>query len=163
ADVVLVAHPTLDQLTQVQARLGWLREALGGRLWLALCGPGPYRAAEIARDLRVQVAGELPDDGKGAGVLSGRLVGRGWQRLRLTARQMPLDPPVEQRVARAVRDWFTGLGPLTPLLADKRNTNIFINGNRVLVKRTDGSKDRLPAITSSDDELIDLVRDIATR
>src|SRR5256885_4147692 len=82
-DVVLVAHPTLDQLTQVQARLGWLRETLGGRLWLALSGPGPYPAAEIARDLAVDVAGDLPDDGKGAGVLSGRLVGRGWQRLRL--------------------------------------------------------------------------------
>ncbi len=83
ADVVLVARPTLDQLTQVQARLGWLREALGGRLWLALSRPGPYRAAEIARDLRVDVAGELPDDDRGAGVLSGRLVGRGWPRLQL--------------------------------------------------------------------------------
>ncbi len=68
-DVVLVARPTLDQLTQVQARLGWLREAVGARLWLALCGPGPYRAAEIARDLGVDVVGELPEDGKGAGVL----------------------------------------------------------------------------------------------
>src|SRR6266545_7243381 len=83
ADVVLVAHPTLDALIQVQARLGWLRETLGGRLWLALSGPGPYRPAEIARDLGVAVAGEVPDDARGAGVLSGRLVGRGWQRLRL--------------------------------------------------------------------------------
>jgi hypothetical protein len=82
-DVVLVARPTLDQLTQVQARLGWLREAIGGRLWLALCGPGPYRAAEIARDLGVAVAGEVPHDRNGAGVLAGRLVGRGWRRLRL--------------------------------------------------------------------------------
>src|SRR6266511_5497994 len=83
ADVVLVAHPTLDQLTQVQTRLGWLRETLGGRLWLALSGPGPYRPAEIARDLGVEVAGEVPDDARGAGVLSGRLVGRGWPRLQL--------------------------------------------------------------------------------
>jgi len=82
---------------------------------------------------------------------------------RLAARQMPLDPPVEQWVARALRDWFTDLGPLTPLVRDARNANIFINGKTVWVKRTDGSKDRLPAITSSDDELIDLVRDIATR
>ena len=83
---------------------------------------------------------------------------------RLAARKMPLDPPVEAQVARALRDWFTDLGPLTPLVRDPRNTNIFINGNRtVWVKRTDGSKVRLPAITSSDDELIELVRDIATR
>src|SRR2546421_4239669 len=110
ADVVLVAHPTLDQLTQVQARLGWLRETLGGRLSLALSGPGPYPAAEIARDLRGDVVGELPDDDKGAGVLSGRLVGRGWQRLRLPraaraiawevhyARPRPAIPPVLQGV-----------------------------------------------------------------
>ena len=82
-DVVLVTRPTLDQLTQVQARLGWLREAIGARLWLALSGPGPYPATEITRDLGVDVVGELPDDGKGAGVLSGRLYGRGWRRLRL--------------------------------------------------------------------------------
>jgi len=106
ADVVLVARPTLDQLTQVQARLGWMRETLRGRLWLALSGPGPYPAAEIARDLRVDVVGELPDDRRGAGVLAGRLVGRGWQRLRLPraaraiawrlhdARPQPAVPPV---------------------------------------------------------------------
>ena len=52
------------------------------------------------------MAGELPDDAKGAGVLSGRLVGRGWQRLRLPraaraiawrlhdARPRPAIPPV---------------------------------------------------------------------
>jgi len=82
---------------------------------------------------------------------------------RLAAREMPLDPPVEARVARAVRDWLTELGPLTPLVKDPRNANIFINGKTVWVKRTDGSKDRLAPITASDDELIDLVRDIAAR
>jgi hypothetical protein len=107
ADVVLVARPTLDQLIQVRARLGWLREALGGRLWLALSGPGFYRAAEVARTLGVEVIGEVPrNDRSGAGVLAGRLVGRGWQRLRLPraaraiawtlhdARPRPAAPPV---------------------------------------------------------------------
>jgi len=83
-EVLLVVRPTLDALTQVQARLGWLRQALAGRLWLALSGPGPYRAAEISRDLGVPVVGEVPrNDRTGAGVLAGRLVGRGWRRLRL--------------------------------------------------------------------------------
>jgi len=82
---------------------------------------------------------------------------------RLAAGQMPLDPPVEAQVARAVRDALTGLGPLTPLLADPRNANIFITGRSVWVKRTDGSKVQLPSVTSSAQELIDLIRDLAAR
>ncbi len=83
-DVVLVVRPTLEELIQVQARLGWLREAVGGRLWLALSGPGPYQRAEVARTLGVEVVGELPrNDRSGAGVLAGRLVGRGWRKARL--------------------------------------------------------------------------------
>jgi len=93
ADVVLVARPVLEDLTQIQARLGWLREAVGGRLWLALVGSGPYPATEVARDLGMRVLGEVPgDDRHGVGVLTGRLSGRGWQRLRLlrAARGMAL-------------------------------------------------------------------------
>jgi len=82
---------------------------------------------------------------------------------RLHARQLPLDPPVEAQVAQAVRDALTGLGPLTPLLADPSITNILITGKTVFVTRTDGSKDRLPPIVTSDDALIDLIRDIAAR
>jgi len=83
-DLVLVVRPTLEELIQVQARLGWLREATGGRLWLALSGPGPYQAAEVARTLGVEVIGELPrNDRSGAGVLAGRLVGRSWRKARL--------------------------------------------------------------------------------
>jgi len=83
-DLVLAVRPTLEELIQVQARLGWLREAIGGRLWLALSGPGPYRAAEVARTLGVEMIGELPrNDRSGAGVLAGRLVGRGWRKARL--------------------------------------------------------------------------------
>ena len=83
-DLVLVVRPTLDELIQVQARLGWLRETVGGRLWLALSGPGPYQAAEVARDLGVEVVGELPrNDRPGAGVLAGQLVGRSWRKARL--------------------------------------------------------------------------------
>jgi pilus assembly protein CpaF len=81
----------------------------------------------------------------------------------LAAGAMPLDPPVERAVAKAVRDAMTGMGPLQPLLADPTITNIFINGGTVWVKRTDGSKVRMPAITSTADELIALIRDIAAR
>jgi hypothetical protein len=83
-EVVLVVRPTLEELIQVQTRLGWLREAIGGRLWLALSGPGFYGSTEVARVLGVEIIGDLPrDDRSGAGVLAGRLVGRGWRKMRL--------------------------------------------------------------------------------
>jgi pilus assembly protein CpaF len=81
----------------------------------------------------------------------------------LAVGRMPLDPPVEAQVARTVRDALTGMGGLEPLLRDPGITNIFINGATVWVKRTDGTKQRMPAVTASADELIELVRDIATR
>ncbi len=81
--LLLVARPTLDQLTQVQVRLDWLSEAIRGRLWLVRAASGRYWPKEMTRDLDVHVAGELPSDRWGAGVLAGRLVGTGWRRLRL--------------------------------------------------------------------------------
>ncbi len=113
-----------------------------------LANTGGQRFSDAERDQRVaELVGQVLDE----------------DARRLAARQMPLDPPVEAQVAAAVRDSFSGLGGLTPLVRDPRNTNIFINGQTVWVRRTDGGKIRLPAITSSDEELIDLVRDIATR
>ncbi|WP_432833060.1 CpaF family protein [Dactylosporangium sp. CA-092794] len=82
---------------------------------------------------------------------------------RLAAGAMPLDPPVEAVVAKAVRDALTGMGALQPLLDDPSITNIFINGGTVWVKRADGTKTRMPAVTATADELIDLIRDIAAR
>src|SRR6266545_3641652 len=127
---------------------------------------------ELVELLRRQVADRLATEG--AQELSpaereqrvARLVDEAldaYTRQRLTARQLPLDPPVEVQVAQAVRDALTGLGPLTPLLADPSITNILITGSTVFVTRTDGSKDRLPPIVTSSQALIDLIRDIAAR
>lgn len=83
-DVVLVARPRLDQLAQLQARLAGLREAVTGRLWLALAGPGPYPPGEVSAAFGVEVLGAVPrGDRLGVGVLTGRLAGPGWRRLRL--------------------------------------------------------------------------------
>ena len=81
----------------------------------------------------------------------------------LAAGRMPLDPPAEAAVAAAVRDALGGLGGLQPLLEDPRITNILINGGTVWVKYHDGSKHRVPAVTATPEELIDLIRDIAAR
>src|SRR6266511_4318879 len=141
---------------------------------MAMPGPGWDNGGyqELVELLRRQVADRLATEG--AQELSpaereqrvARLVDEAldaYTRQRLTARQLPLDPPVEAQVAQAVRDALTGLGPLTPLLADPSITNILITGSTVFVTRTDGSKDRLPPIVTSSQALIDLIRDIAAR
>ncbi|GFJ93296.1 hypothetical protein Prum_069380 [Phytohabitans rumicis] len=82
---------------------------------------------------------------------------------RLAVGQMPLDPPVEAQVAAALRDAFSGLGPLEPWLADQAVTNLFLNGPVVWVTYADGRKERVPPLFASRDELVDLVRSIAAR
>jgi hypothetical protein len=89
ADVLLVvARPTLEELSQVEARAEGLR-ALAGDVRLLLIGDGPWPPGEVAARLRLPVADVLPNDRHGAGVLSGRSVPRrgwsstGWTRLPL--------------------------------------------------------------------------------
>ncbi|MBG0569006.1 CpaF family protein [Actinoplanes sp. NEAU-A11] len=131
----------------------------------------PQVHQSLIDELRAQVASQLAASGAR---LTGRerdqrvadLVGAALDahaRGRLAAGDMPLDPPVETVVAKAVRDALTGMGPLQPLLADPAITNIAINGGIVWVKRADGTKTRMPAITRDADELIALIRDIAAR
>ncbi len=72
-------------------------------------------------------------------------------------------PDVEQRVIAAVLDEIFGLAGLDPLLKDTAIENININGDRVFVKYADGRRKRLPPVVGSDTELIDLIRDLATR
>jgi pilus assembly protein CpaF len=137
----------------------------------ARAGWQPQVHQTLIDELRAQVASQLAASGA-------RLTGRerdqrvadlvnaaldAHARSRLTAGAMPLDPPVEAFVAKAVRDALTGMGPLQPLLADQTITNIAINGGVVWVTRTDGTKTQVPAITRDADELIALIRDIAAR
>jgi len=67
----------------------------------------------------------------------------------------------EQRVIGEVLAEVLGLGGLEPLLADTSIENINITGDRVFIRRADGSRYRLPPITGSDAELIALIRDLA--
>ncbi|GAB3474233.1 CpaF family protein [Amycolatopsis cihanbeyliensis] len=73
-------------------------------------------------------------------------------------------PEVEQRVIAAVLDEVFGLGGLEPLLADTEIENININGyDRVFVRYADGRRARLAPVVGSDTELVELIRDLATR
>jgi len=67
----------------------------------------------------------------------------------------------EQRVIGEVLAEVLGLGGLEPLLADRSIENIHITGDRVFVRHADGSRQRLPAITDSDGELVAMIRDLA--
>ncbi|MEU3642938.1 ATPase, T2SS/T4P/T4SS family [Lentzea sp. NPDC034063] len=76
---------------------------------------------------------------------------------------MLVTPDVELRLIKQVLDEVFGLAGLEPLLADHEIENININGERVFVRCADGSRKRLPPVVGSDTELIELIRDLATR
>lgn len=77
--------------------------------------------------------------------------------------RMLVSPAIEQRVMASVLDEFFGLAGLEPLLADPEIENININGDRVFVKYADGRRDRRAPVVASDSELVELIRDLATR
>jgi Flp pilus assembly CpaF family ATPase len=77
-------------------------------------------------------------------------------------------PPVEAAarawVARAVRDGLLHLGGFQPYLDDPTVENITCNGaDRVHVTYADGQKVRVDPVCGSDQELVELVRQVAAR
>jgi Flp pilus assembly CpaF family ATPase len=82
----------------------------------------------------------------------------------LTAGRTGLDTAAEDRISSVVLDALFGLGPLEVLLADERVENIAVNGaDTVWVRYADGAKRRAEALAASDEELVELVRQIAAR
>jgi MinD-like ATPase involved in chromosome partitioning or flagellar assembly len=78
--VLLVTSSELEQISQCQARIGALRRLVGDVRLLLVQVRGGWPAGEVGAALGLPVAGALPVDGRGAGVLSGRLVPRnGWR------------------------------------------------------------------------------------
>ncbi|HEX6420547.1 MAG TPA: ATPase, T2SS/T4P/T4SS family [Acidimicrobiales bacterium] len=76
----------------------------------------------------------------------------------------PLSFEEEAALAQAVHDALFGLGALQRLLDDESIENIDANGHAdVWVTRSDGSKERAPAIADSDEELVDMLRMTAAR
>lgn len=81
----------------------------------------------------------------------------------LTAGRSVVTPAVEQMVIASVRDEVFGLAGLEPLLKDPQIENINVNGDRVFVRYADGRRERLPPVVASDNELVDLIRELAAR
>lgn len=83
---------------------------------------------------------------------------------RLQAGLELFSPDVERRAVAEVLAELFGAGRLDPLLADTSIENINVNGaERVFVKRADGTREMLPAIVDSDDDLVHLIRTLAAR
>ncbi|MET9634683.1 ATPase, T2SS/T4P/T4SS family, partial [Lentzea sp. NPDC006480] len=76
---------------------------------------------------------------------------------------MLVTPDVEQRLIKQALDEVFGLAGLEPLLADHDIENININGDRVFIRCADGTRRRLPPVVGSDTELVELIRDLASR
>ena len=109
--VLLVARPVLEQIRQCEALVGPLRRLVGDVRLLLVGERGGWPAAEVGAALGLPVAGVLPHDVEGAGVLTGRLVPRNgfrarglssWTRLPLPrachslARALAPDPPASE-------------------------------------------------------------------
>jgi pilus assembly protein CpaF len=76
----------------------------------------------------------------------------------------PLSYEDETSLAQAIHDALFGLGALQRLLDDESIENIDANGHAdVWITRSDGTKERAPAIADSDDDLIDTLRMTAAR
>ncbi len=76
----------------------------------------------------------------------------------------PLSFEDESALAQAIHDALFGLGALQRLLDDESIENIDANGHAdVWITRSDGSKERAPAIADSNEELVDTLRMTAAR
>jgi hypothetical protein len=70
--VAIVLRPTLRQVWSARSRVDILTQLAGGssRLALLVTGPGTHSAREVAHALRLPLAAVLPDDARGAALLS---------------------------------------------------------------------------------------------
>jgi MinD-like ATPase involved in chromosome partitioning or flagellar assembly len=69
--LVVVARPEVEELHALSTRIGDLRTATRDRISVLLVGDRPYRAADVASQLGVDVVGFLADDRRAAEAISG--------------------------------------------------------------------------------------------
>ena len=82
----------------------------------------------------------------------------------ITAGREPLGDEVEDELADRVRSRLFGLAELERLVRDPSVENVFANRfDDVWIKRTDGVKERVAAVTDSDESLAELIRQAAAR
>lgn len=78
--------------------------------------------------------------------------------------QEPPDSAAEDQASRRVFNELFALSGLQPLIDDASIENIFVAGHdRVIVHRVDGTREPAPPVAGSDEELIAVIRTLATR
>lgn len=87
-----------------------------------------------------------------------------WADITARERGISTTPAEDRAMARAVWDWLFRAGPLEPYLTDPAVENILVNGyDTVWVDYADRPRVQVPPLTSSDEELRELLRDLARR
>lgn len=85
-------------------------------------------------------------------------------RAAIAAGEEVLGPDAEDAVAQAVFDALFGLGGLQRWLEDDSVTDVHAQGcDQVFVVREDGTKEPVPPVAESDEELVELIRFAAAR
>lgn len=139
------------------------------------------RDAELEKSLRAAVARELKEITERAErggdrkptPLDQRMAGRSialreleaWTSAAIASGQIPLTGPEEVELVDRVLEWvFTGTVGFEELLSRPDVTDIFVNGwDDVRVWRADGAEERVEPFVTSDEALVDLVRQLAAR
>ncbi|MFI1377910.1 ATPase, T2SS/T4P/T4SS family [Embleya sp. NPDC020886] len=87
-----------------------------------------------------------------------------WADITARERGISTTPAEDRAMARAVWDWLFRAGPLEPYLTDPAVENILVNGyDTVWVDYADRPRVQVPPLTASDEELRELLRDLARR
>lgn len=135
---------------------------------------------DLVRRLRSAVAAELAQQAKDIEAQAGRRLTSADQELlardllnqqldklasdSVNADKEPLDQDAEQQVADAVLARLFALGRLQPLLDDDQIMNIDANSfDRVMIEYADGRRAPGPPLASSDEEMVDMLREVARR
>lgn len=97
--VVVLVRPIAEDLVALSHRLGALRQPPGPvRVGVVLVGEGPYRPADVAGPLEVEVLGALPNDPGAAELLRGGGRSSALRRSRLARAVVPLAATVTARL-----------------------------------------------------------------
>ncbi|MBR8743779.1 CpaF family protein [Nocardiopsis sp. MG754419] len=108
---------------------------------------GPEDSPEEYRARAERVIAQILDEDAGRALSEGRQV---------------LDADTEASVSAGALARVCGLGPLQPFLDDPGIENININGVHVWVRRSDGTRERHDSVFDDPDEIVALVRRLAS-
>jgi Flp pilus assembly CpaF family ATPase len=143
---------------------------------LPAANAGPIVDAAVARELKRQVAAELHEQLAAAGATADQATRRQrgralieeavarWSDAYALAHGVPPTREEDRALAEAVYDLLFRAGRLQPYLDDPLIENVLINGcDDVWISRVDEPLRQVPPVADSDEELVELLQDLARR